>query len=419
MKITGGFGTRVQRPVRLQYWTGSWWASLASKSTTSSGDFAFRTRAVARSRMFRAHAPRVTTDGQTYQSATSDPRTVKTVTARASLSLVPAPIGQARAKASRTNLTPGVASFSPARKGRKVVVQRYGSGWSNVASGRQDSRGKFSFNTRARKGQIFRAVTVAADGAPKAKSAPARARRLDRTFNDTFSNGLGNWSVRMAGSRKGGGRKCSESSAMSVSVSSGRLLLQTKRIQRTDGNYHLGKELDGTCPHGQFNNGHVGTSGKFSFKHGIMAARIKMQPQRGHHGGFWSKPVTSHASGAEIDGVEYYGNNYSYKGEPAPIQHSIYRGSDTKAKVVKSRNYLLAADRKWSSDHHIFSVQWTPKRYIFRIDGNETFRTTRGVSQTDQSLILSLLSSDWELPHLPSRGPYTPMSVDWVRVWQY
>jgi len=67
----------------------------------------------------------------------------------------------------------------------------------------------------------------------------------------------------------------------------------------------------------------------------------------------------------------------------------------------------------------VFSVEWTPSRYVFRIDGKETFRTSRGVSGRPEFLILSLLSSDYELGYLggEARLPQS-MKVDWVRFWQ-
>jgi hypothetical protein len=64
---------------------------------------------------------------------------------------------------------------------------------------------------------------------------------------------------------------------------------------------------------------------------------------------------------------------------------------------------------------HVYSVEWSPDGYVFRVDGHETYRTSQGLSQTPQFLILSLLTSDWELPRL--KPPYGQMDVDWVRVW--
>ena len=70
------------------------------------------------------------------------------------------------------------------------------------------------------------------------------------------------------------------------------------------------------------------------------------------------------------------------------------------------------------SGYHVFSVEWSPEGYVFRIDGDTTYRTDKAVSARTQFLILSLLSSDWELPELDRSLLPATMSVDWVRVWQ-
>ncbi len=67
-------------------------------------------------------------------------------------------------------------------------------------------------------------------------------------------------------------------------------------------------------------------------------------------------------------------------------------------------------------------MEWTPSAYIFRIDGQETGRITKGISHAAEYPILSLLSSDYELSKLPDRDekknlPQT-MNVDWIKTWQ-
>lgn len=438
VKIGSKFGTAFRRPVRLQYWTGSRWATLAQKSTTSTGRFTFTTRGPARARKYRAEAPRVVRNGRAYATLLTAARTVRPARQTARLTFVPAQIGQA--KSGTQNLTPGTAVFRPIRQGRKVALQKYVSGsWKTVSSGVQNGRGTFAFNAAARNGQAFRAVTLAAKGAPAKRSATVKAVLPRPTFNDNFNTfDATKWSYRLTGANKrsANNRQCSESSSKSVRVRYGKLELQTKEILPTyrtetvDPNPLLpGDEYQRRvetnpdydentrdCPDGQFYNGHIGTEGKFDFRHGIMAARMKMQPSQGHHGGFWSQPMGSPSIGAEIDAVEYYGDSYVYKGrERMPIQHSIYRLGEMKAKVVKNRSYLLRSGRTWSSDYHVFSVQWTPSVYIFRVDGVETFRTARAVSQTDQAVILSLLSSEYETAS--NKPSSAPMHVDWVRVW--
>jgi hypothetical protein len=67
----------------------------------------------------------------------------------------------------------------------------------------------------------------------------------------------------------------------------------------------------------------------------------------------------------------------------------------------------------------VFSVEWSPTAYVFRIDGRETNRITTGISGVAQYPILSLLSSDYELKKLKGEQNLPQaMSVDWVRFWQ-
>ena len=58
-----------------------------------------------------------------------------------------------------------------------------------------------------------------------------------------------------------------------------------------------------------------------------------------------------------------------------------------------------------------------PKEYVFRIDGKVTQRLKGETSGRPEFLILSLLSSDYELPRFNGELPET-MEVDWARVWE-
>ena len=418
--IRGKLTTRVNRPVQLQYFTGSRWVRLASSRTFSGGSFRFRPRApiTVTSRLFRVFAPRVVINGTTYRYQYSAQRRMYTIRQTASVRIVPAPIGQALNPAV-SNLRPANMRFTPIRPGRRMTLQRSVSGsWRNVSSAVQDSKGLATINIPASTGANYahRVVAAVHNGAV-AKISPiaARSAMRPRIFNEDFTGTALNrrkWNYRIEGSRDAGNRRCAESADESVRVANGALSLTTKRIPTTSVDYDLTKR--DVCPQGQFYNGHIGTQNdRFSFRYGYMAARIKLQPGRGHHGGFWSQPNTTAPSGSEIDAVEYYGNTYRF----GAIQHSIYRDNTVRAKIVQARRYLLRSGRTFSSDYHIFSVEWTPDYYILRVDGHETFRTNQAVSQTQQYLILSLLASDYESPMLPKTGAIAPMYVDWVRVW--
>ena len=81
--------------------------------------------------------------------------------------------------------------------------------------------------------------------------------------------------------------------------------------------------------------------------------------------------------------------------------------------------FLASRSDTWWRNYHVFSVQWTAREYVFRISGHEVWRTDRGVSHDPEFLILSMLSSDFELPSLAAgHNEVQSASVDWVKVWQ-
>ena len=179
-------------------------------------------------------------------------------------------------------------------------------------------------------------------------------------------------------------------------------------------------------------NGHISTDptgnalGR-SFLYGYSAARVKFQPRRGQHGSFWMQPATRTAdegsatrTGAEVDIIEWFGDRHPQGGLTSFIYHYP---DDHKAGITPKQVGGFIADpgrygTAWAKKYHVFSVEWTPSRYVFRIDRHGDVPTSKGVSGQPEYLILSLLSSDYELPFLggESRLPQT-MSVDWVRHW--
>jgi beta-glucanase (GH16 family) len=185
--------------------------------------------------------------------------------------------------------------------------------------------------------------------------------------------------------------------------------LRVRKIPVADREYGTKK-----CPHGEWYNANIGTQEKYSFRYGVMAMRAKFQHQRGQHGGLWSQPNGGNSTpgGAEIDAVEYFGDGYPKGG----VAHFVWCKGVKHGRVIDSRS-LLAKGKTWSNSFHVYSVRWMPGGYVFRIDGKVVWRLSRCVSKVRQYVILSLLTSGWELPYLrPAR--LNPMTVDWVRVWQ-
>jgi hypothetical protein len=315
----------------------------------------------------------------------------------------------------------GIATFRPARLGRVVLVQRRvrGGEWHTVVRRRENADGQVKFRRAGRVGArvyTYRAVALRTrDGLPTVATNAQSSAVWQQLFSDRFNGtrlNRGKWDYRQLGIRTGA-RLHAQSNRSAVRVWGGALRLLVRKHPRLPRRYYL--------------NGHIGTSGKFAFRYGYAAARIKFEEGRGQHGAFWMQPqsqAASHGSaaltGTEIDVAEFFGRG-SPDGGMASIVYSYPRPEAIRRSggVLRSASTALSGKTdNWWSRYHVFSVRWTSTGYIFRIDGIETWRHSTHVSRRKQFLILSLLTSDWELPQLDRRTLPTSMKVDWVRAWQ-
>lgn len=319
-----------------------------------------------------------------------------------------------------------VASVRPVAAGEEVLLQRrQGARWRTVDRERQDAGGVASFAAPRTDGP-FRAVALDPAGGRSVASEAQAPVPWETAFREEFDGRSlpDAWSHRQLGVyNPDGSRQCSKSDESAVSVSGGILRLQVKRDPRRAGDRCVTPE-HGT--HDYYLNGHVATENLFEFTYGVAAARIKFQRGRGQHGAFWIQrsggritPGEPRTSGAEVDVAEFFGKGYPEGGLASFV---YYLDSDEEYRKVGGVHVgagrTLPPGDTWWDKFHVFSVEWTPEGYVFRVDGRETFRTDEGVSGVDQFLVLSLLSSDWELGRLDSKALPSSMEVDWVRVWQ-
>jgi beta-glucanase (GH16 family) len=329
-----------------------------------------------------------------------------------------------------------VATFTPAKKGREVVLQRKaGSKWVKVATGVQSRSGKVEFAAPAQlKGKpvTYRAVAAKSSSLkPVASRSVATGTWGPATFTDQFLGTAlsGNWVHRMQFYQPESMRNCSKGDPAATRVSSGTLKLMVVRDPSMPAGSCTAYKKDGSVI-GQFDyrlNGHVSTDGHAYLKYGVVAARIKFQPRQGQHASLWMQPQNptyipnALQGGAEIDIIEYFGDGVKNGGLTSFIYNPTPTGVPQKIGgwIKKPERFLSGKKDGWSKRYHVFSVEWSPTAYVFRIDGRETARITTGISGVAQFPILSLLSSDYELSklkgdaHLPQA-----MSVDWIRFWQ-
>jgi beta-glucanase (GH16 family) len=319
-----------------------------------------------------------------------------------------------------------VATVDPADEGATATLEsEAGGSWKKLGTAEQDADGSASFVLPADGADATYRVT--SGGATSATVAGDTWGEAD--FDDEFDgNKLSQeWMNRGEGYNPEGLRACSAGSGDAIDVADGTLgvsvILDPDRV----GDTCRAKKADGS-PAGTFSyrlNGQIMPNGHY-FKYGVLAARIKFQEKQGQHGSLWMQPAISESTtdsakgGAEIDVIEYFGDGVKNGGLASFVYKLTQDGPEkVGGQLPDPDQYLAGQDDTWFDDYHVFSVEWTPEEYIFRIDGQETYRTSEGISHQPEYPILSLLSSDYELQHLGGDKflPQT-MNVDWLRFWQ-
>jgi len=326
-----------------------------------------------------------------------------------------------------------LATVTPAKSRRPVLLERKkGRTWKKVGRAFLDRRGTAQLVLPAAKGTSPRyRVTAKAFKGRRAVSGPTfRAAGWGApTFVDDFAgDALGtSWAHRVQHYDPAGLRNCAKGDPAAVALTGGALRLSVVPDPARP-EPCTAYRADGSLV-GQFRyrlNGHVSTAGQKSLHYGFAAARMKFQKDRGQHASFWMQPVpylpnaTSAAEGgAEIDIIEWFGD--SKRGGLATFLYHPTTGGRQKVggKLDDPDSFLAAKSDRWWRGYHVFSLEWTPTEYIFRIDGRETWRTSVGISQVPQYPIVSLLSSDYELLNLGGEDRLPQhMYVDWVAMWQ-
>lgn len=299
-----------------------------------------------------------------------------------------------------------------------TLVAKDDDGWSEVDEQETDGKGHVSLTSRSA-GDLHVVVGDGDDaiGAEVSTDDAPEASFTDDFDEDTVDEPGTAWHTRDQGYV--GVRTCSKAGADAAEVVDGVLQLHVTEDPDREGDEC---QLPGKRKRFPYRlNGHIGTEGTYAFTYGFAAARIKTQAARGQHAAFWMQAVGGQGTGgpkkggAEIDIIEYFGDDH-----PEGGLTSFTYFLDKQGKKQTVGGWLPNADElgdDWAEKYHVFSVEWTPKEYVFRIDGKVTQRLKGETSGRPEFLILSLLSSDYELPRFNGELPET-MEVDWARVWE-
>ena len=345
-------------------------------------------------------------------------------TVRGSLASLPPIVQPGTSPAAPSDDGALVATFTPADPGRTVTLEKQGRrGWRTVEKETEDAWGSAAFSPRA---GTYRARTTS--GGRTWVTGSVTTSRWQPSFEDTFSGTTLDTTVWNDQKR--------EHESVYAPRTCARVDPAARRV--ADGVLHLGVALDpalagtpcsyvsprtsGTSPY--LLNSQVATEYTRFFQHGIVAARIKPQRAKGIHSGFWLLPADTRytdgvpAAGAEIDVMEFFGETGRRETIGSHI-HYYEAGWDkvSLGDTFPAARQVLSKRRDWWDEFHVFSVEWTPTEYIFRVDGREYYREEQAVSQAQQYLVLSALTSDYELAELSADEVDDSAEVDWVRVF--
>lgn len=343
------------------------------------------------------------------------------------LSLRPALSQPGRRPTTSSAKTQALAVFRATPAGRTIALQRdAGSGWRTVGRATQHRSGSTIFTLPETTG-LYRAVVLSGTGSVGATTNSVRARTFATLFKDEFSGtrvDTSKWSDQktLAPAYM---RMCSRLSPRVRTVGAGVLNLGVAPDPTRAGRPCTWQLNGRSGSHPYMWNTQLYTGGKFDFTYGYAAARIKMHLDKGMHASFWLQPANWYtpgqpARGTEIDVVEFFGRT-TRDSTIGSFVHWYDTANEHRklGGLFPYANTLKSAAETWSSAYHVFSVEWTKDAYVFRVDGREFFRETQVVSRSPEYLLLSMLTSDYELEKLTPATMRQRAKVDWVRVWSH
>ncbi len=222
---------------------------------------------------------------------------------------------------------------------------------------------------------------------------PSKEYRLFWTdeFNDTELDGT-KWDYRGLGPRR---------DAINVKETveldgKGHLLLWTKKV--------------GEAHHTAM----IGTQGKFETCFGYFECRLRFQNEPGHWSAFWlQSPAMGKAGdpgkfGTEIDVIEYLARM------PNTANINLHWDGYGKDHKHAGKKFIKKGlDRGF----HTIGFEWKPEEYVFYVDGEVAWKTTKAISRRKQYIILSLEVGKWAGDIKEANLP-DGIAVDYVRVYK-
>gem|GEM_PF-2780845 len=246
------------------------------------------------------------------------------------------------------------------------------------------------------------------------------------------------WKPTLEGESGAGNRWCSVPWNANATVAKGAAVLAMSRADKATSDAVIAKAKERQraagqkvvgCPNGVFWNARVSnehTANRVTT--GIVAAEIVFPIYQGGHGGVWLRTANNSAGRFdEIDIVEAFGWK---KG----IQSVLHWGTtctstnDRNCETTEAAKWVAkktVGKASWWGKAHVFSVEFTTAQVIYRIDGVVTRIDKRTMAEAQYSIVMSMLSSDYETGRLTKpayggkKGVKLPLvtKVNWIKTW--
>ena len=141
----------------------------------------------------------------------------------------------------------------------------------------------------------------------------------------------------------------------------------------------------------------ISTARSFRQKYGTFHAKIKMAGTSVAQA-FWmvSETMLPHVDVARYEDGKFY-SNFFWGGSPSP-----------------SKSLSKTGGAKYADEYFIYTLEWTPNKLTWKINGKVFKTQTSGVPQEEMYMNFSSnLKKDASEDGLPSA-----MEIDWVRVYK-
>lgn len=179
--------------------------------------------------------------------------------------------------------------------------------------------------------------------------------------------------------------------------------------------------------HDRYTSARLNTAGKFGFKYGKVAARIKLPKTKGIWPAFWMLGANINENGGdtpwpqcgEIDILELYGSK-----APAVVEANIhFADKNGSHDQMGSKSYALKQG-VFADDFHVFELEWTKEKVSWLVDGKlyaEFSIEGKEFSMFHKEFFFLLnIAVGGTYAGRPDETSAFPeyMYVDWIRVYQ-